>query len=125
MVGFPGEKNFNPVYLLLQVCDQHPLLVLNEPLCLVEYQQNDSMSQHIWQQYFDSPRSFAKMRMLEISLSHNTPWNRFRCAIHYVAECLIARDWTLIASPSIWIVSALIPGILWYCAIRLAILFQK
>ena len=31
-VGFEGEKNFNPVYMLLQVCDDYPLIVLNENL---------------------------------------------------------------------------------------------
>lgn len=91
MVGFPGEKNFNPIYMLLQVCDEHPLLVVNEPLCLVEYQQNDSMSRNIWKQYLDSPQSFAKLRRLEMTLSHNTFGNRLRSAIHYVAECLLAE----------------------------------
>jgi glycosyltransferase involved in cell wall biosynthesis len=89
--GFPGEKNFNPIYMLLQVCDDYPLLVINEPLCLVEYQQDDSMSRRIWGQYFDSPRSFAKLRRLEMSLKHNTPWNRVRCAMHYAIESIIAR----------------------------------
>ena len=92
MSGFPGEKNFNPIYLLLLVCDDYPLLVLNEPLCLVEYQQEDSMSRHIWRQYLDSPRSFAKMRRLEMTLKRSTPLNQLRSAIHYVAECLIAHD---------------------------------
>lgn len=90
MVGFRGEKNFNPIYMLLQVCDDYPLLVVNEPLCLVEYQQDDSMSRHIWQQYLDSPRSFAKLRKLEMKLKHNTFGNRLRCAAHYIAERVIA-----------------------------------
>lgn len=90
MKGFPGEKNFNPIYMLLQVCDEYPLLVINEPLCLVEYQQDDSMSRRIWGQYLDSPRSFAKLRRLEMSLKHNTLWNRVRCAIHYLAESAIS-----------------------------------
>jgi hypothetical protein len=89
MEGFPGEKNFNPIYMLLQVCDDYPLLVLNEPLCLVEYQEGDSMSRHIWRQYFDSPRSFAKMRRLEMKLKRNTPLNRFRCFLHFLLECSI------------------------------------
>jgi glycosyltransferase involved in cell wall biosynthesis len=89
MEGFPGEKNFNPIYMLLQVCDKYPLLVLNEPLCLVEYQQGDSMSRNIWRQYLDSPRSFAKLRRLEMTLHHNTLWNRLRSAVHYVAESTI------------------------------------
>lgn len=92
MVGFPGEKSFNPIYLLLQVCDKYPLLVVNEPLCLVEYQQNDSMSRNIWGQYLDSPQSFAKLRRLEMTLSHNSFWNRFRSATHYVAECCLAGE---------------------------------
>ena len=35
-VGFPDEKNFNPVYMMLQVCDNYPVLLLNENLCKVE-----------------------------------------------------------------------------------------
>ena len=90
MVGFPGEKNFNPIYMLLQVCDDYPLLVVNEPLCLVEYQQNDSMSQNIWKQYLDSPRSFAKLRRLEMTLNHNTMLNRLRCGFHYSIELVLS-----------------------------------
>ena len=122
-VGFPGEKNFNPVYMLLQVCDQYPLLVLNEPLCLVEYQQGDSMSRNIWKQYLDSPRSFAKMRRLEMTLTHKTLWNRFRSAVHCVAECLIARDgdWLAAAPSRPLMLAAVLPGALLYLHIlRLA-----
>lgn len=89
-VGFHGEKNFNPVYMILQVTDKYPLLVVNECFCLVQYQTEDSMSKGIWHQYFDSPRSFAKMRRLEMTLEHNTLLNRIRSVIHYAAESLIA-----------------------------------
>ena len=91
-IGFEGEKNFNPVYMLLQVCDEKPLLLLNENLCYVDYQQNDSMSSAIFRQYIVSPRSFAKLRLLEIGLKRNTFTNRFRSAIHYISSCMIARD---------------------------------
>lgn len=90
--GFPGEKNFNPVYMLLQVCDDYPLIVLNENLCTVEYQQDDSMSRGIYNQYMNSPRSFAKLRLLEMKLKRNTPLHRFRAAVHYVSSCIIAKD---------------------------------
>lgn len=108
--GFAGEKNFNPVYMLLQVCDQLPLLVLNENLCNVEYQTTDSMSAAIYQQYLNSPRSFAKMRLLEMQLTHNTWLNKVRSTVHYVAECLIARDgdW-LCRSPHKWLTCAVAP----------------
>lgn len=90
--GYDGEKDFNPIYMLLQVCDERPLVVLNDNLCDVEYQTDDSMSSNIYRQYMRSPRSFAKMRRLEMQLRHNTKRNKVRSAIHYVAECLIARD---------------------------------
>ena len=89
-VGFPGEKNFNPVYMLLQVTDKYPILVTNECFCLVQYQHDDSMSRNIWRQYLDSPRSFAKMRRLEMTLKHTTLLNRLRCSIHYLAESFVA-----------------------------------
>lgn len=91
-IGFPGEKNFNPVYMLLQVCDDLPLIVLNENLCVVEYQQGDSMSANIFKQYVDSPHSFAKMRLLEMRLKRNTFLNKLRSSIHYVSSCIIIRD---------------------------------
>ena len=99
-VGFEGEKNFNPVYMLLQVCDDYPLLVLNENLCIVEYQQDDSMSRGIYRQYMNSPRSFAKLRLLEMNLKRNTFKHRFRSAVHYVSSCLISKDWNWLKQAS-------------------------
>lgn len=93
MQGFPGEKDFNPYYMLLQAGDTHPFLLINECLCIVDYQTDgDSMSAGIYQQYFRSPRSFAQQRRLEMSLRRATLLHKFRSAIHYVAESIIARD---------------------------------
>lgn len=93
MEGFQGEKNFNPIYLLIQVCDKYPLLILNENLCTVEYQIGaDSMSQGIFKQYLNSPKSFAKMRLMEMTLQHNTLIDKFRSAVHYVSSCIISHD---------------------------------
>ena len=120
MEGFPGEKNFNPIYMLLQVCDNYPLIVINQPLCLVEYQQDDSMSRNIWRQYLDSPRSFAKLRLLEMSLKHSTPRNRFRSAVHYVADTALAKERIKVGFPHcILIAVAFVPGLLLYFGIKL------
>lgn len=102
MEGFPGEKNFNPIYMLLQVCDDYPLIVVNQPLCLVEYQQEDSMSRNIWRQYLDSPRSFAKLRKLEIKLKRSTPMYRLRCAAHFLAESIVALVCQITREFDIW-----------------------
>lgn len=110
-VGFPGEKNFNPVYMMLQVCDELPLLVVNENLCFVDYQTGaDSMSEAIFSQYMDSPRSFSKLRRLEMTLKRSTWRNRVRVAVHYVATSLIAGDKGFItASPLPVLTAAVVP----------------
>lgn len=114
-IGFEGEKYFNPVYMLLQVCDTRKLIMVNECLCIVDYQTGgDSMSEGIFRQYLDSPRSFAKQRLLEMTLRRSTFLNNLRSAIHYVSSCIIAgdRDWlrksprkvmTLVAAPAGWL----------------------
>lgn len=116
-IGFEGEKYFNPVYMLLQVCDTRKLIVVNECLCIVDYQTgSDSMSEGIFRQYLDSPRSFAKQRLLEMTLRRSTFLNNLRSAIHYVSSCIIAgdRDWlrksprkvmTLVAAPAGWLLT--------------------
>ena len=119
-VGFEGEKNFNPVYMLLQVCDDYPLLVLNENRCIVEYQQGDSMSRGIYHQYVNSPKSFAKLRLLEMGLKRNTFKNRFRSAVHYVSSCLIAKDglWIAQAPNKILVLAAAPFGLALYLYIK-------
>lgn len=90
-IGFEGEKNFNPVYMHLQVFDNYPLLVINENLCFVDYQ-TDGMSRGIFNQYLNSARSFAKLRLLEMKLHGAGFTNRLRSSVHYVSSCLISKD---------------------------------
>lgn len=93
-IGFEGEKDFNPFYMLSQVVDKYPILVENSNLCWVEYQLGaDSMSQAIYKQFMRSPRSYAKYRINQMKLTHNNGIvNRFKLAIHYVSSCMFAKD---------------------------------
>lgn len=92
-VGFEGEKNFNPSYMLAQVWDKLPLLVINGNLCNVEYQIGaDSMSQGIYRQYVNSPKSFAKHRIMQMGLTRYPYSLKFRSAAHYVSSCIISKD---------------------------------
>lgn len=93
-IGFKGEKDFNPFYMLIQVLDQYPILIANENFCWVEYQIGaDSMSQGIWKQYKRSPRSYAKYRINQMTLKHgNSLKNRFRLCVHYVSSCILNGD---------------------------------
>ena len=120
MIGYQGEKNFNPIYMLIQICDRHPLLVLNENLCWVEYQiGTDSMSQGIFRQYVNSSRSFAKLRLLEMTLKHNTLKDKCRSAIHYVSSCLISKDKDWLKNSPLKMMTLLVAplGFIWYCFI--------
>ena len=91
-VGFEGEKHFNPVYSMLKVCDRKKLLVVDRCLCIVDYQTGaDSMSEQIYAQYVGSPRSFAKLRALEMTLDRSPLVNSLRVAIHYNSSVAIAR----------------------------------
>ena len=93
MIGFEGEKNFNPIYLLMQADQMLPSLFLNRNLCFVEYQTDtDSMSAGIYKQYLNSPNSFAKMRLMEMTLKRNSWRNRLRVCIHYNSSTIIAND---------------------------------
>lgn len=122
-VGFAGEKFFNPTYMFLQVCDKYPLLVLNNNLCYVGTDNNDKMSTNIFYQYRQSPRSFAKLRELEMGLKRSTRKNKFRSAIHYVAESFLANNKYFLQDTQhkISVILSLAPGIILYIYIKLRI----
>lgn len=98
MKEFPGEKDFNPHFLHIQISKTHDFLVLNEKLCVVEYQP-DGMSNTILKQYLRSPRSFREMRLLDLSLEGASFKFYAKKAIHYVASCILAKEPCLSASP--------------------------
>ncbi len=91
METFQGEKNFNPIYLFLKIDQHYPLLVLNENLCFVDYQET-GMANNIMNQYVNSPKSFAELRRLMMSLSHAPYKFIFRNAVHHVSSCLFAKQ---------------------------------
>ena len=118
MPSFPGEKNFNPHYMHLQISREYDFLVLNENLRFMEYQP-DGMTSNILRQFRNSPRSFAETRKLYLSFP-NTGWKfRFRHATHYVSSSIFAGNKNFIKeSPARGMtVAALLPGIALTCYI--------
>lgn len=96
MKVFPGEKNFNPHYMHLQISREYDFLVLNENLRFVDYQPG-GMSNSMWKQYRNSPRSFAETRKLYLSFPNTGLRFRFRQCIHYVSNSIIARNGRFLA----------------------------
>lgn len=91
MPSFEGEKNFNPIYLFCKIDIKYPLLLLNEVLCYVEYQE-DGMTNNIFRQYLNSPRSFSELRKLMMRRPDVSSLVKFKNAIHYVSSQLICRN---------------------------------
>lgn len=115
MPSFNGEKNFNPIYYYLQVDSNYKFLYINENLCFVDYQPA-GMTANIYNQFYNSPYSFAALRELHMSLKR-IPWKvRFKNAIHYVSCCMIARDLSLLKSTKNkgMVFSALLFGLVLY-----------
>ena len=112
MPSFPGEKNFNPHYMHLQISMEYDFLVLNENLRFVEYQP-DGMTNNILRQFRNSPRSFVETRKLYLSFP-NTNWKfRFRHSMHYISSCIFAKQKHFLKeSPAkAMTLAALLPGI--------------
>lgn len=99
MPTFNNEKNFNPNYMNIQIAENYKFLVLNENLCYVEYQQ-DGMTNNRFNQYLNSPNSFAQTRRLYMSLNDATLKFKLRNAIHYTSSCIIAKDFKGIITKS-------------------------
>lgn len=91
MPTLSGEKNFNPHYMHLQISKKYDFLVLNEPLCVIEYQQ-DGMTNNIFKQYCNSPNSFAETRRLYLSFESISVKFRIKTIIHYVSSCILSKQ---------------------------------
>ena len=89
MKVFPGEKNFNPHYMHLQISQQYDFLVLNENLRYVEYQPT-GMSNSMLKQYRNSPNSFVEIRKLYLSFPDTSFKFKLRHSIHLVSSCILA-----------------------------------
>lgn len=90
MKVFPGEKNFNPHYMHLQISQEYDFLVLNENLRFVEYQ-STGMTNSMLRQYYNSPNSFAEIRKLYLSFADTSLKFRMKHSIHFVSSCFLAE----------------------------------
>ena len=91
MKVFPGEKNFNPHYMHLQISREYDFLVLNENLRFVDYQPQGMTNSMLWQ-YRNSPRSFAEIRKLYLSFPDAPLKYRLRHSVHLASSCFLAGN---------------------------------
>lgn len=91
MKVFPGEKNFNPHYMHLQISQEYDFLVLNENLRFVDYQPQGMTNSMLWQ-YYNSPNSFAEIRKLYLSFPDTPLKYRLRHSVHLASSCFLAGN---------------------------------
>lgn len=110
MKVFPGEKNFNPHYLHLQISQEFDFLVLNENLRFVEYQAG-GMSNSMLKQYRNSPNSFLEIRKLYLQFPNTSMKFKYRHCVHMIAESILAKKFweTVNAAPNKLIACLAIP----------------
>lgn len=87
---FDGEKFPITSYLYLFIEQEHKLLLFNEVFCVVEYLP-DGLSMNLFNQYKQSPKSFAHYRKAKMKFALNYK-ERFKNAIHYVSSSIMLKN---------------------------------
>lgn len=87
---FEGEKYYSLYYKQHLIEQNYTILILNEPVCVVEYME-DGSTKNMWKQYVNNPQGFRNERKFVMA---NAPVFKlkYEAAIHYVAESLLANN---------------------------------
>ncbi len=115
---FEGEKYVSLGYKYEKADKDYTLIILNEPVCVVEYVA-DGSSVNMYRQYIKNPRGFAFIRK-ESMKDNDDIKDIFRNCIHYVSSSIMLRNKKFIAeSPKKLMTVAAIPfGVALYVLIR-------
>nr|WP_235788458.1 glycosyltransferase family 2 protein [Salipaludibacillus sp. CUR1] len=88
---FKGEKYVGLAYKYYKLDEDYPMLLLNKPLCIVEYLP-DGSSNNMFRQYRKNPKGFAFYRKELMKLPFAKKTFKFRQAIHYVSSSLMIKN---------------------------------
>lgn len=87
---FEGEKYVGLSYKYILVDQKYELLIMNEPVCVVDYQQ-DGSSNTMFKQYLKNPKGFAFLRKTSLLYSKDLKQD-FRNCVHYVSSSIISKN---------------------------------
>ena len=111
---FKGEKLFPTCYKYFLVDLTHDVLVYDEPICVVEYM-SDGYTKNIIKSYKKNLNNYIFYRKFIMTYPNATLWHKYRFAIHYVAESMLAKINFIKDSPKkILTFVAIPPGLLLY-----------
>lgn len=87
---FEGEKYVSIAYKYYLADEDYELLILNEPVCVVEYM-SDGSSTNMYRQYLKNPKGFAFIRKVDMQKADSLK-ELFRCTTHYVSSSIISKN---------------------------------
>lgn len=87
---FEGERYVGLAYKYMLIDQQYELLILNEPVCIVEYQL-DGSSHTMYKQYWNNPKGWSFFRKTEMLYCKGFKRKMMVCA-HYVSSSIISSN---------------------------------
>lgn len=87
---FVGERYVGLAYKYMLIDLDYKLLTINEPLVVVEYQE-DGSSRNMYKQYWNNPKGFAFFRKTEMLVTHSFR-RKFMVCCHYVSSSIMAKN---------------------------------
>ncbi len=116
---FEGEKYVGLAYKYYKLDEEYELLLMNEVVCIVEYQAEGS-SMNMLRQYMRNPNGFAFYRRENMKNPMGGFIYKFKENIHYISSSLISKDRKFIKESPCKVMTVLaIPiGLLLYLYIR-------
>lgn len=88
---FPGERLFPTCYRYFLLDLKYDMLVLNKPLCIVDYA-DDGFTKNIIKHYKTNLNSYIYYRKFIMTYPNATLKHKYRFCIHYVAECMLKHE---------------------------------
>ncbi len=86
----PGETHCDPSYVMCQMDRFGKTFVVNESVCIVEYQE-DGISHNIFRHYKNSPNGFRILRKMFLSFPERTFFFTLRQYVHYNSSCILGK----------------------------------
>lgn len=87
---FEGEKYVSLAYKYSLADRDYEMLIMNEPVCVVEYMA-DGSSTNMYRQYLKNPKGFAFIRKNDM-IDNPDIKDVFRSCVHYVSSSIISKN---------------------------------
>lgn len=90
---FDNEKYYSLYYKQHFIEKDYTILILNEPVCVVEYL-TDGSSHNMYSQYVKNPKGFQHLRISMIKIAPNLQF-RFTESVHYINSCFLLKEYNV------------------------------